>query len=260
MKVSRAFTVLELIVCLAILMLLIGLLLPTLHRVRGSGQSTKCLANMRSLCLAHELYMNDHRGYFIDVGLAHGGLANEEVAWINTLESYYDHALVRRSPRDDSPHWPAEEGGQGVPVPGSSDSFRRTSYGCNNYISRTYSPAAAIDPANLTDRITRIKNPVTTVQFLVMAFTGSYAGSDHVHVEQWWNQAAGPNFPPVKAASQMQTNAHGGAEKSWAARSGYGFLDGHVASLQFSEVYINRDDLNCFDPAVSTFWTVRMAR
>jgi len=255
MRPQNGFTVVELLVAMAVLAMLIGLSLPIMSKVRQSGRVTACLSNLRNLGQAHWQYMGDHKGRFIDAGLPHGGLANEEVAWVNTLDPYYDNKLVLRSPVDLSRHWALDDGSGnfGVPVTGTADRFRLTSYGCNNYLT-SFSPAEV-----RADRLSRVPDAANTVHFLIMTFAGSFAGADHVHVEEWWNQAAGPQFPPVHAASQVQTNAYDGPEKSWASRSGYGFLDGHVESVPFSDVYRNRDTHNRFDPEVSKFYASRIS-
>lgn len=256
------WTIIELLLVLAIISVLAGLLLPALKGARRGAIAAKCLTNLRNLQLAHWSYMMSNDGRFIDAGLPHGGLANDDVAWVNTLEEYYGSTLALRSPADLSPHWPADVPGGGTPVPGTTDRYRRTSYGINNYLSRSYSPAAAIDPAAAADRLSKVTDPSNTVHFLIMAFEGNFAGSDHVHVEEWWNPAAPPDsgFPAIQAAEQCQTNAHGGPERSFGSRSNWGFLDGHVENAMFSEVYLDRDNLNRFDPDVSKHFAMRRAQ
>jgi prepilin-type N-terminal cleavage/methylation domain-containing protein/prepilin-type processing-associated H-X9-DG protein len=257
----RAFSLIELLMVLAIVAVIIGLLVPALSSGKRSAIAARCLANMRSLEQAHWAYALDNKGLFIDAGMPHGGLGNEEVSWLNTLQEHYGNTLVLRSPADLSPHWPADVPGGGTPVPGTIDRFRRTSYGINNYLSRTYSPAAAVDPSDAADRLSKVSDPANTVHFLIMAFHGNYAGCDHVHVEGWWgpNLQTGSDFPAVHASSECETNAHGGPEKSFASRANWGFLDGHVETATFGEVYIDRDNLNRFDPDVSKFFATRHA-
>lgn len=238
------FTLLELIIVAAIIALLLGLLMPALGGIARRARVAECLNNMRNLERAHWSYMTDENSHFIDAGLPHQSLGNAEAAWINTLEEYYENTLTARSPIDESPHWPKEQGGRGVPVPGTTDIFRRTSYGCNNYLTQ-YSPTMSLDGWRHA-RLSQIKNPARTVHFLMMVFTDSngFCGADHIHVENW-----GPD-KPGGAARQIQTNAVGGLEASWSARSNYSFLDGHTATHQFADVYAS-PQVNQFDPEVS---------
>jgi len=65
MEVSRryAFTLVELLVVIAVIALLMAILIPVLNRARELGQRTVCLSNLRQLTLAWNLYaeMNDGR-------------------------------------------------------------------------------------------------------------------------------------------------------------------------------------------------------
>ena len=256
----KAFTILELLVTLGLMVLIMGILVPSLRSANRAAMKARCLSNLRNLQLAQLAYATDNAGYLIEVGLPHGGAGgSEEVAWINTLQEYYDNELIVRSPLDRSPHWPKEQGGKGIPVPGTDDRFRRTSYGCNNYLDRKYSDhVSEFGSSAATDRLTKIMDHAATVQFLIMTFQGSYAGSDHTHVSEWWIGDFAPHLPPVQAAEQVQTNAYRGPEKHWESMSNYGFLDGHVETLKFLEVYINTD-VNRFDPLVSKNHSARRA-
>ena len=60
-----AFTLLELLVVLAIIGLLAGLLLPALARAKAKGQGIACLNNIRQLMLAWTLYPEDNNGKLV---------------------------------------------------------------------------------------------------------------------------------------------------------------------------------------------------
>ncbi len=239
----RAFTLIQLLVVIAIIAVLISLLLPALAKARQAAREAKCLANLRSLATIHTLYINDYKEYFVDVGLPHGGGGSPELSFFNTLSEYYGTPVAVRSPGDRSPYWPIEFGGQGQTVGGQP---RRTSYGMNNWLSRTYNPG--VYPREPFDRLNRIPQPEATVQFLLMAEEGDFAVSDHVHAEGW---SPGPiDAPPALASGQVQTHAWGGVAKSWDARSHFSFVDGHVAPRSFRAVFESKIK-NQFDPTVA---------
>lgn len=61
---SKAFTVVELLIVIGILVVLIGLLLPTLEGVRWSARNTHCKANLRQHGIAFNTYALDNQGWY----------------------------------------------------------------------------------------------------------------------------------------------------------------------------------------------------
>ncbi len=61
---SGAFTLVEMLVVLAVIALLLGLLLPALARSKMQARKTQCLSNLRQVALAIELYAADHEQRF----------------------------------------------------------------------------------------------------------------------------------------------------------------------------------------------------
>lgn len=55
-----AFTLMELIVVIAIIAILAGLLFPVVHRAKEEAKRIKCMSNLRQMVLAAHLYAFDH--------------------------------------------------------------------------------------------------------------------------------------------------------------------------------------------------------
>lgn len=59
----RAFSLVELLIALAIMAVLISILLPALLHARVASQATVCASNLRQLGSAFQLYVQDHRRF-----------------------------------------------------------------------------------------------------------------------------------------------------------------------------------------------------
>jgi len=241
----RAFTLVELLVVIAIIALLLGLLVPVVKSARHASQCSSCLQNIRMLEQAHICYAEMNKGYLADARLPHGGSSKgSQESFVTTLmPCLAEQAKVMRSPLDASPHWSTENGGRGIPVPGSTNRFRLTSYGINNHLARQFSAWGALDPAKLTDRLQRIQSPANTVHTVCMAEEGDFAGADHPHVETWGNGLQAARL----ASNQVAIGMVEGPLMTAAARSNYGFADGHVSTEMFGQLYRSETE-NAFDP------------
>src|SRR3954471_10791 len=66
--VRRGFSLVELMVVIAILALLASLLLPSLIRTKASARRIQCASNLRQLGLAGHLYWDDNGGNCFRIG------------------------------------------------------------------------------------------------------------------------------------------------------------------------------------------------
>ncbi len=62
-KSKRAFTLIEVLVVVAIIALLVSILLPALNRARDQGKSTQCLNNLRQIGTTMAYYATDSKDY-----------------------------------------------------------------------------------------------------------------------------------------------------------------------------------------------------
>lgn len=60
----RAFTLIELLIVIAVIALLVGLALPVLSAARESGRKSQCVSQLKQLHHAIVMYSEDYSGYF----------------------------------------------------------------------------------------------------------------------------------------------------------------------------------------------------
>lgn len=68
----RGFTLVELLVVVGIIAIMISLLLPSLNKARRAAQTVACLANLRSLGQAMNMYAAQNHGYIPGSGMTSG--------------------------------------------------------------------------------------------------------------------------------------------------------------------------------------------
>jgi prepilin-type N-terminal cleavage/methylation domain-containing protein len=76
---KKGFTLIELLVVIAIIAVLMGILLPSLGRVRKQARSVACQANLKQLGLAISMYANEHNGSMVPGWLQSGNNVNEQM-------------------------------------------------------------------------------------------------------------------------------------------------------------------------------------
>jgi prepilin-type processing-associated H-X9-DG protein/prepilin-type N-terminal cleavage/methylation domain-containing protein len=78
-RANRGFTLVELGVVVAIIVLLVAMLLPALMRAKEKGRTTVCRSNMRQITLGVLMYADDNEDYFPWPG---GVDANRPASWV----------------------------------------------------------------------------------------------------------------------------------------------------------------------------------
>ena len=95
MTTRRAFTLVELLVVIAVIALLAAMLLPALSNARQSGRRTACASNLRQLGVALSIYAGENEGDF--------PVANRTNRWPSQLHRNYENLDVLLCPADRTP-------------------------------------------------------------------------------------------------------------------------------------------------------------
>ncbi len=208
---TQAFSLVELLVVLAVLAVLVAVAVPALGRVMESGQKVKCVANMRQIGAGLLLYATDHGGRM--PGIA--GHGSTEV-WIGQIRPYLggDYDRVRISPSD----------------PRGAERLARgaTSYLINDQVD----PAASADEFGNLDpmqpgmsNLQALEQPARRMLlFLASTNKGTAPEEDHIHSLALgdWEGLRGEIRPDAYG---------GGAPDGLAGTSNYLFADGRVESI-----------------------------
>lgn len=83
LPIRHGFSLIELLVVLAIVVVLVALLLPALARVKVAAKSVRCAANMRQLLMGIHAYGMDNEGFLVSYWI-------ENLYWFDNLAPYLD--------------------------------------------------------------------------------------------------------------------------------------------------------------------------
>jgi prepilin-type N-terminal cleavage/methylation domain-containing protein len=87
---SRAFSLVEMLVVMAIISVLAALLLPALMRGKQRAQRIQCIGNLKEIGTAFQLFAHDHRSKFpMQTPMAEGGSEEYVVAGMNIPGTFY---------------------------------------------------------------------------------------------------------------------------------------------------------------------------
>lgn len=98
----RGFTLVELLVVLAILAILAAVLFPLFSAARASGYKASCLANLRQMLQASNMYISDHDRRLVPARVYTGG-PDLGMTWCVLLKGYLGDERILICPLDPEP-------------------------------------------------------------------------------------------------------------------------------------------------------------
>ena len=206
------FTLVELLVVVAVVGVLVALLLPAVQAARTAARRTECANHLKQLGLAIHLFIEAHDGAFPRTHIA------AQDSWIETTAPYLEDLSVVRTCPDD-------------PRRGRWIELRSTSYLISEYVAL---------PANAdfgsVDRIDQLESTSRTI----ILFEGSDRRSDdprflidHAHPGSRWftpkNTQRGRSWTLL--TGEVQPDRHGGVASQLA------YADGHVSAVARSRMH-----------------------
>jgi prepilin-type N-terminal cleavage/methylation domain-containing protein/prepilin-type processing-associated H-X9-DG protein len=195
------FTLIELMVVVAIISLLAAMLLPTLSSAKGKARRIECLSGLRQLNLALTMYADDFEEQFPP-------RAEREFSWIYKLEPYYTVPKVLRCPIDrlSEPY-----------------DYSYLINGFNDWFEANLAPAeyelfkAWIWPKGM--KTTGAPQPSDTI-----TFGEKVPESRHVHMDFY--QSLGNDVEEIDHGKHNDGSKRGGG-------ANFGFMDGSVRMLKY---------------------------
>lgn len=174
----RGFSLIELLVVMAILAILVAFLLPALQKAREKGRQAVCANNLRQIGLAFHMYANDWNGWLPYDNVNKGG---SDFTWDRTLMPYLnagDPNNFYQRTHIKIVHCPSDR------------IVRRTNFGPRSYTMNRYLSWGANPIFLKIIAVHQIKYPSKTV-FLCEAWSAVKNDNNESSVTGWHNATSG---------------------------------------------------------------------
>ena len=219
----RGFTLIELMLAVAIIGVLIAIMVPAFAAGTRVAQAVACQNQIRQIGLATRLYARDNDGRM--PRSSHSALAARTRPWGYALMPYLGYGQYTKP----GPEWDAIFNGF-YRCP--EDSRRKEwSYGKNVWFE--LSPGEMDEAGGAANGMTyeyieSIRRPSSTILYGELA-SGSMG--DHIMAHYWY----------MGGAPEVDARRHG-------TTSNYAFVDGHVEALEFKQTFDLQANVDLWDP------------
>jgi len=218
-RYRHGFSLIELLVVVAVIATLVSLLLPAINSARARAKSVVCQSQMRQIILATQQYAQDYSGFL--PRSTHSVLSvPNQMPWGCALYCYINGCPYTGN----GPEWDRLFNGL-YRCPADARRTGQWSYGLNSFLELT-----SLENAGRT--WTRVDQMPMASQVIVYGeLKSSSEGIDHI-MANFWKYGGIP---------EVDKSRHG-------TQSNYAFLDGHVESLPFENTYDPVKIINRWDP------------
>jgi prepilin-type N-terminal cleavage/methylation domain-containing protein/prepilin-type processing-associated H-X9-DG protein len=152
---KRSFTLIELLIVIAIIAILAGMLLPALNSAREKARSIACLSQTKQLNHIWFQYANDNREYILLY--YYGNVGYGQYWWEKILIEFYNDTSSGKVPAAHKKIFACPSDNSGNYVFVNLKMGRTFSYGMNGgFLSETISPGGLSVCANITTPLTKL--------------------------------------------------------------------------------------------------------
>lgn len=215
-----AFTLIELLIVIAIISILAAILFPVFAQARDKARQTTCASNLRQLGIAIRLYADDYDGEMVQS--AHD---DPNASWIFSLKSYIANVnQIRICPSDPNGTLRLKDFG-GI-------KYNGTSYVLNEYL------VVPGDGAVLN--LEYLPRPTETlIAFETRSEPGQVKGidfdNDHTHSRNWFKAISG-QWSRIVQDIQPNRHASTGSALEASGVANYLYADGHVKAIPAARI------------------------
>jgi prepilin-type N-terminal cleavage/methylation domain-containing protein/prepilin-type processing-associated H-X9-DG protein len=217
------FTLVELLVVIAVIGLLLAVLMPALSGARRKALAISCSSRMRQVGASSMMYAQDNEGQF--ARSSHSASIYGWLQWERAFMPYLGYGQFKGLKTPDglpNPTWMAILT-KFYHCPADSRKPIKLAYGKNVWFEMEPFDLEqlGLPPASYRT-ITQVRHPAATVEFGEL-FEGM---GDHFMAENWIGPSSPQGFIPV----EVDAKRHGRV-------ANYSYLDGHVSPQEFKETF-----------------------